>query len=101
MKNLYTLLADCVGFQWDTGNTDKNWLSHQVQWSECEEIFFNEPLVVALDTAHSLVETRFYALGATDNGRRLFVVFTIREKLIRVISARDMNRRERKAYEQA
>jgi hypothetical protein len=40
-----------------------------------------------------------YLLGKTDSGRRLFVVFTIRGELVRVISARDMNRNELRSYE--
>ena len=94
-------LLECTGFQWDEGNAEKNWLKHEVSEAECEEAFFNEPLLVASDVKHSDTEPRFYALGRTDEGRLLFVVLTVREKLIRVISARDMSRRERKEYERA
>jgi hypothetical protein len=94
-------LFACTGFEWDEGNVDKNWLKHQVSDAECEEVFFNEPLLVARDLTHSSQEPRFYALGRTDADRRLFAVFTIRGQLIRVISARDMSRRERKEYERA
>jgi uncharacterized DUF497 family protein len=66
---------------------------------ECEQIFFNRPFVSGTDLKHSKKESRHYALGHTDDGRRLFVVFTIRNRLIRVISARNMNRKERKVYE--
>jgi len=62
--------------------------------SECEQVFFNQPLVVAKDLEHSKQEIRSYALGQTDAGRLLFVVFTIRQNLIRMVSARDMNRNE-------
>ncbi|MCI0387992.1 MAG: BrnT family toxin [Acidobacteria bacterium] len=91
-------LLECTGFEWDEGNKDKNWTSHQVTSAECEEIFFNQPLIVADDTLHSEEENRHYALGQTNAGRLLFIVFTIRNKLIRVISARDMSRKERKVY---
>ena len=91
-------LADCEGFQWDSGNTDKIWKRHQVTPSECEEIFFNRPLIVRMDEKHSAGEERLYTLGQSDSGRLLFVVFTIRERLIRVISARDMSRKERRVY---
>jgi len=91
----------CTGFEWDAGNVDKNWLKHKVSNVECEEVFFNEPLLIVRDLTHSSQEPRFYALGRTDAGRRLFVVFTTRGQLIRVISARDMSRRERKEYERA
>ncbi len=89
---------ECTGFDWDVGNILKNWEAHRVSASECEQIFFNRPLVTAPDVRHSNVEDRYYALGQTDTGRELFVVFTIRGSLIRVISARDMNRKEKKEY---
>jgi len=93
------LFLECVGFDWDEGNVEKNWINHKVTAAECEQIFFNLPLVVADDVKHSQKENRFYALGQTDAGRLLFLVFTIRRKLIRVISAREMKRKERKVYQ--
>ena len=90
-----------TGFEWDAGNRDKNWEKHQVSNSECEEVFFNLPLMLQPDNAHSQSEARNFVLGQTNAGRRLFIVFTIREEKIRVISARDMNKRERMIYEQA
>jgi len=92
-------LSDCTGFQWDKSNIEKNWLKHKVNPVECEQIFFNQPFLVAEDLRHSQRERRYYALGRTDNGRLLFVAFTIRKNLIRVISARNMSRKERKKYE--
>ena len=92
-------LAECTGFQWDDGNLEKNWERHRVTDEEAEEIFFNDPLVAGSDEGHSKQERRYFALGQTDAGRRLFVAFTIRKKLIRVISARDMTRRELRVYE--
>ena len=92
--------GSCVGFDWDRGNLDKNWTLHGVPFWECEQVFFSEPLLVVEDVSHSGAEKRYYALGCTEAGRRLFVVFTIRRNLVRVISARDMSRRERKRYEQ-
>lgn len=93
-------LARVEGFEWDENNTDKNWQNHQVLPSECEEVFFNLPLILADDKTHSQKEVRFYVLGQTLDGRRLFIAFTVRKKKIRVISARDMSRKERKIYEQ-
>ena len=95
MKNT---LADCEGFQWDEGNSDKNWYLHQVTNGECEEVFFNQPFVLAFDRRHSVEERRCYALGRTDRDRWLFVSFMVRANLIRVISARDMNRKEAQKY---
>ena len=93
-KHLY----NCTGFDWDEGNTSKNWLKHQVTPSECEQIFFNQPFVAQEDLKHSKNENRYYALGQTDLKRYLFVVFTVRNNMIRIISARDMSRKERRVY---
>ena len=94
-------LAGCTGFQWDEGNFLKNWEKHGVRPGECEQAFFNRPFLVTRDEKHSRSEPRFYALGQTDAGRRLFLVFAIRQSLIRIISARDMSRKERKVYDEA
>ena len=91
-------LLSVKGFEWDSGNLEKNWLKHGVSPLECEEVFFSQPLVVAPDEKHSQKEERFYALGRTNNERHLFIVFTVHGKKIRVISARDMNKRERSIY---
>lgn len=87
------------GFEWDDANIDKNWNSHQVSPQEAEQVFFNRPLLVADDVKHSQLEKRYYVLGQTDSDRPLFIAFTMRNHLIRVISARDMSRREREIYE--
>lgn len=87
------------GFEWDDGNRDKNRMKHKVSNGECEEIFFNQPLIILDDHKHSRSEQRFAAYGLSDTGRRLHVVFTLRGKKIRVISARDMHRKERRFYE--
>ena len=92
-------LDDCVGFEWDDGNQDKNWRKHGVTDSECEQIFFNEPFIALEDVAHSRSGRRYYALGQTDAGRLLFVVFAFRDERVRVISARDMTRRETGRYQ--
>ncbi len=97
--DLAQLINECKGFDWDEGNILKKWEKHGVSASECEQIFFNFPLIAPPDKNHSVRETRFYVLGHTDARRYLFVVFTIRKDLIRVISARDMNRKERRIYE--
>ena len=94
-------LSQSEGFQWDSGNFGKVWERHRVTPLECEEVFFNRPLIVGEDDAHAETEERLYALGQTDAERLLFVVFTIRGRLIRMISARDMSRRERDIYRQS
>ena len=90
-------LAECTGFEWDEGNLDKNWQKHGVAFWECEEVMLNRPLVRP-DEEHTGSERRFYALGRTEADRLLFVAFTIRRKMIRPISARDMTAKERRAY---
>lgn len=94
-------LAACAGFEWDAGNIDKNWERHRVSAAECEQVFFQRPVLIAADTKHFQTEPRFAALGQTAAGRLLSIVFTIRGTLIRVISARPMSRRERRLYERA
>jgi len=91
-------LKECTGFQRDEGNATKNWDKHDVSQSECEQIFFNRPLILRRDSKHSEKESRFYVLGHTDWGRLLFVVFTIRGDKIRVISSRDMTASEERRY---
>jgi uncharacterized DUF497 family protein len=94
-------LSFVTGFEWDDGNRTKNREKHRVSQAECEQVFFNAPLLLFPDVRHSQTEPRYYVLGRTHAGRHLFVVFTVRGSLIRVISARDMSRKERKVYEQA
>jgi uncharacterized protein len=89
-----------AGFQWDQGNSNKNLLKHHVEDWECEQVFFNEPLLILDDPKHSLVEKRWAAFGRTDVGRLLVVIFTRRDKLLRIISAREMNRKEILFYEE-
>ena len=91
-----------TGFDWDAGNARKSVEKHHVSQFEAEQIFFNQPLLVVADDKHSQEETRYHALGITDDSRFLYVSFTLRieNTLIRVISARDMHRKEKAIYEQ-
>jgi uncharacterized DUF497 family protein len=93
-------LESIEGFEWDDGNRDKNWITHRVSLAECEMIFFNQPLIILDDLKHSEAESRYYAFGKTDIDRKLLVVFCKRKNKIRVISARDMNKKEKKFYEE-
>lgn len=95
MKNL----PDPLIFEWDRGNRDKNILKHGVTNQEAEAIFTNKPILMSEDKRHSSQERRFQALGKTDEGRLLFISFTIRGKNVRIISVRDMNRKEERIYE--
>jgi uncharacterized DUF497 family protein len=87
-------------FEWNKGNKDKNWLKHKVKNEECEEIFFDKKKKILKDVLHSGKEKRFIILGKTKKERLLFVVFTIRNKKVRVISARDVNKKEVILYEE-
>ena len=101
MGALEDLVPGLEGFEWDGGNTDKNWLRHAVHQAEAEQALLNTPLVLVADVTHSQAEARFIALGQTETGRGLAVVFTVRGNRIRVISARTMSKRERRVYGQA
>jgi uncharacterized DUF497 family protein len=96
-------VAAITGFDWDEGNSRKSASKHGVTQSEAEQIFFNQPLLMLEDSKHSQKEQRFHALGVTDDAKLLHVTFTLHASgsLIRVISAREMHRNERKVYEQA
>ena len=96
--DIYERLASSTGFDWDGGNVAKNWETHGVSLAECEQVFFNAPLVAAADARHSEAEPRFFVLGQTDAGRHLFVALTLRGSLVRPISTRDMSRKERAIY---
>lgn len=96
MKN--QALKNCEGFQWDKGNLNKNWIRHNVSNVECEQVFFNKAFLVVEDSKHSQKENRWFALGRTNIDRHLFIVFTVRKNLIRVISAREMNKKEKRKY---
>jgi uncharacterized DUF497 family protein len=93
------ILANCTGVEWDSGNITKNWDKHDVTTGECEQIFFNKPLIVKRDRQHSTLENRYYVLGRTNMHRLLFAVFTVRNDKIRIISARDMTESEIKRYQ--
>jgi uncharacterized DUF497 family protein len=92
-----------AGFEWADGNSRKSTDKHDVSQAEAESIFFNDPLIVIADLKHSETERRFHALGRTAQDRLLHITFTLRQNgtMIRVISARDMHRKESKVYEQA
>ncbi len=94
-------LDKVVGFDWDDGNARKSEAKHGVSQAEAENIFFGQPLLIVQDIKHSAVEPRFHALGRTMHDRLLHITFTLRADgtLIRVISARDMHRKERELYE--
>jgi uncharacterized DUF497 family protein len=96
-------LDQITGFDRDDGNSRKSADKHAVSQAEAEGVFFNDPLIVVEDSKHSETEPRFNALGRTAQNRLLHITFTLRQNgtSIRVISARDMHRKEKNIYEQA
>lgn len=100
-NELDRLLQAVEGFDWDAGNTLKNVLGHGVSQAEAESMFFNVPLMLEVDAAHSTTERRYHALGSTAADRLLQAAFTIRGRKLRIISVRDMSRKERIHYEAA
>jgi uncharacterized DUF497 family protein len=93
-------LSTLEGFEWDDGNREKNWTHHKVHWTEAEEAFLNEPVMLIPDPHHSQIENRLALLGRTLADRRLAIVFTVRKNRVRVISARDMSKKERRIYDE-
>jgi uncharacterized DUF497 family protein len=96
--DLVRQISEATGFDWDEGNAQKNCQKHGVRSSECEEVFFRGPWVVPGYPDRSSGKQRFGAFGRTALGRLLWTVFTFRGNRIRVISARDMSRKERREY---
>ena len=92
------ILPKPLEFEWDSGNLDKNFKKHGIENRESEEVFLNNPLI-SEDKEHSKTEKRYQCLGITDKNKKLFVSFTIRNDQIRIISVRNMDKKEKKIYE--
>src|SRR5437773_10810203 len=99
MAGLAALIEALEGFEWDAGNSEKNWKRHQVTQAECEQIFANLPLLVSVATQTGSREPRYFALWRTDSVRELAVVFTARGKRARVSAGRPKTRRHRKEHD--
>ena len=93
------ILPEPVYFEWDKGNINKNLKRHEVTNQGAEEVFSNDPKFIFEDTKHSVKEKRFGLFGQTNEGRKLSIIFTKRKDKVRIVTARDMSRKERKAYE--
>ena len=100
-NTVYTVRVDksAFEFEWDMGNIDKN-KKHGVEDKEAEEVFLDERKKTFKDKLHSDGEERFRVVGKTKKGRLLFVAFTKRKNKIRIISARDINKKEVYLYEE-
>jgi len=93
------IIPEPLSFDWDSGNSSKNLIKHQVTNQEAEEVFINEHLIIIEDISHSKNEKRYNGFGKTKQSRLLFLTFTIRNNKIRIISIRDMDKKEKKIYE--
>ena len=98
MTDFAALTAQLVGFDWDRGNAEKSWARDGVSPAEAEEVFLNRPVLLAEDAKHSARERHYNLLGPSNGGRLLSVIFTVRQNLVRVISARPMSRKERSRH---
>lgn len=87
-------------FEWDPEKARENEQKHGVAFPEATEVFGDDHSSTVLDPDHSTDEERHIIFGATRQGRYLVVSYTEREGRIRLISARQMTPRERRAYEQ-
>jgi uncharacterized DUF497 family protein len=92
------ILNSPIEFEWDKHNIEHVRI-HKVEPGECEQIFFNIPLTIEIDVLHSRDEKRYFAIGKTNMNRVLTVIFTVRKAKMRVITARDANKKERMRYE--
>lgn len=100
IKDISTrIFENVVGFEWDTGNKSKNFIKHSIIDEECEEVFFDHDKKILRDILHSGTEDRYILIGKTKKHRLVFIAFTIRKNKVRIISARDLNKREYKLYE--
>ena len=98
------ILPDILTFEWDEGNSTKSWVKHKVSTNEQERAFFTKKKILIEDKKHSQFERRFLMYSETSEGRKLIIAFTIRttekQQKIRPISARPMNRKEARLYEE-
>lgn len=91
-------LGQVTAFEWDVANNG-HIARHNVLPEEAEEVFFDENNVQDEDVEHSTDEKRYLIIGKTQEGRLLYQTFTVRVKKIRVISSRDINKKEVQLYE--
>lgn len=94
------ILLKPVSFIRDEGNIDKNLKKHKVTNKEAEETFENKPKFIIEDVKHSLSEKRYMIWGVSNQKRKLSIFFTVRNDQVRIISARDMHKKERRSYEE-
>lgn len=93
------IIPEPIEFEWDSGNTLKNFKKHGIENDESESVFLDKNSVLAEDLKHSEREERFQLFGRSNKNRLLTVIFAIRKYHVRIISARQMNTKERRFYE--
>ena len=90
------------GFVWLPDMADKLWAKHHVDQDEAEEVFFNRPRFWFVESGDREGEDVYAATGQTDAGRHVIVFFIHKlDRTALILSARDMDRKERRRYEQA
>lgn len=89
-----------VRFEWDPRKAAHNSAKHGVSFEEAKTVFDDDLFLVFSDPDHSLEEQRFLIVGRSRQARLLVVVYTERAEVVRLISAREATRRERRTYEQ-
>jgi uncharacterized DUF497 family protein len=87
-------------FEWDFKKSQSNKKKHGIAFEEASTIFGDSLSITIHDPAHSIGEDRFVTIGTSANGKLIVVVHTERDDIIRIISARNANRNERRQYEQ-
>ena len=88
-------------FEWDRAKARANLLKHGLSFEEAATVFGDQRAISIADPAHSLTEERFVTIGTSEHERILVVVATERRDKVRLISARQASRKERKQYEEA
>ncbi len=94
------IVKDAVAFEWDKGNSDKP-KKHGLALEETEEAFFDGHKIIFTDWKHSKAEPRITLLGKTKKGKLLNITYTVRNNKIRIITARPINKKEVKLYEES
>ena len=87
-------------FEWDQAKAQRNLVKHNVSFEEASSIFKDPLYIDFYDPDHSEREERYIAIGLSVNKRILLVSYTEREDRIRLISAREATRKEKKDYEE-
>jgi len=88
-----------IDFEWDITKAEKNLRKHRVAFNEATSVLKDKLSITIHDPDHSVDEERYITIGASIAGRLLMVAHTDRGDRTRIISARELNRKEREAYE--